>query len=1066
MADLKDILNNFPEETLQNTINGKILNGAINWEKKPILLKAEQIESNQILFSLNTAPLRVSFTSNAIGDNETDKASIAQSLFWITNVKDESIEIKYLPCGTSQTFNESLEIGFGDNIILANKNVKIEKLSENLNNDFVFQSERSDFIFVQTYPGNTDLSFTIHGLRKRVDILVKENKWIVQKITNKPFAKKYADFSILNVAEYPSIKFVEASKAKEAYETIKAEEAKGNTLIALWQTYSAIELERANQLKEKVGELSFTRIRFLPDGITKVRIGNLTEELKLAINESKDDLLNTSLELTIEKEGEVKQAENKRFLMKSISNDFSFELYDELSSIPETGKFLISLIGDEIVNKRRERALKSLREDRKFITRNLLFAIEGASDAMLAKKRNEKALTERTRKFLKDKFGIDDLTANQKEAVEIAINTPDIAIVQGPPGTGKSTVVAAICDRLIEIAEKSRKNYNGKLILVSAFQNDTVEHIASKIYTLGLPTIKIGKETLGNIRAEDKLIEEMKLQIDTSLQRLKIKGTNHRISKKLTDIKSIYISERNDQKLKQAIETIIATIDISDQLWNDWKEINGDRSFNESTNFKNIKLVKGIRAEFESYNDDGFYKIQHLLKSDIPFTEEEKSFLEACPVDNPDKAILKRLSEIQEGYLERINSSANTIVSGNNISILSWLENAIIFFKQKEESSYEDQDTFFTANLEVLRDELDGNAEYIRNTIKDYGESLAATNQVAGGREMSTYSSIDNVILEEAARSNPLDLLIPMAKATERIIMVGDQNQLPHLLEDDIADETSTKLSDKFIAAETRKKLEESLFGVIFKNLHTANPRRTITLTEQFRMHPFIGDFISRVYYKNELKAGIPNQAELKKHKLELPWAKDKVAVFCDLRKNKGMEESGKSKSRNAEAQRIVKILDELKTDPNFENLSIGIITFYAKQVNELFKEASKKGYAELKSDGNYEIALQYRETADGREKLRIGSVDSFQGKEFDIVILSTVRSNAINRNHDNFKKVFGFLTLENRLNVAFSRAQKLLIVVGDGEMFADDFAKTYVEGLFEFYTNLSIDNEYGNRIQ
>jgi len=1066
MADLKDILNNFPEETLQNTINGKILNGAINWEKKPILLKAEQIESNQILFSLNTAPLRVSFTSNAIGDNETDKATIAQSLFWITNVKDESIEIKYLPCGTSQTFNESLEIGFGDNIILANKNVKIEKLSENLNNDFVFQSERSDFIFVQTYPGNTDLSFTIHGLRKRVDILVKENKWIVQKITNKPFAKKYADFSILNVAEYPSIKFVEASKAKEAYETIKAEEAKGNTLIALWQTYSAIELERANQLKEKVGELSFTRIRFLPDGITKVRIGNLTEELKLAINESKDDLLNTSLELTIEKEGEVKQAENKRFLMKSISNDFSFELYDELSSIPETGKFLISLIGDEIVNKRRERALKSLREDRKFITRNLLFAIEGASDAMLAKKRNEKALTERTRKFLKDKFGIDDLTANQKEAVEIAINTPDIAIVQGPPGTGKSTVVAAICDRLIEIAEKSRKNYNGKLILVSAFQNDTVEHIASKIYTLGLPTIKIGKETLGNIRAEDKLIEEMKLQIDTSLQRLKIKGTNHRISKKLTDIKSIYISERNDQKLKQAIETIIATIDISDQLWNDWKEINGDRSFNESTNFKNIKLVKGIRAEFESYNDDGFYKIQHLLKSDIPFTEEEKSFLEACPVDNPDKEILKRLSEIQEAYLEKINSFANTIVSGNNISILSWLENAIIFFKQKEESSYEDEDTFFTANLEVLRDELDGNAEYIRNTIKDYGESLAATNQVAGGREMSTYSSIDNVILEEAARSNPLDLLIPMAKATERIIMVGDQNQLPHLLEDDIADETSTKLSDKFIAAETRKKLEESLFGVIFKNLHTANPRRTITLTEQFRMHPFIGDFISRVYYKNELKAGIPNQAELKKHKLELPWAKDKVAVFCDLRKNKGMEESGKSKSRNAEAQRIVKILDELKTDPNFENLSIGIITFYAKQVNELFKEASKKGYAELKSDGNYEIALQYRETADGREKLRIGSVDSFQGKEFDIVILSTVRSNAINRNHDNFKKVFGFLTLENRLNVAFSRAQKLLIVVGDGEMFADDFAKTYVEGLFEFYTNLSIDNEYGNRIQ
>lgn len=201
---------------------------------------------------------------------------------------------------------------------------------------------------------------------------------------------------------------------------------------------------------------------------------------------------------------------------------------------------------------------------------------------MLDKKRKEKALTERTRKFLKDKFGIDDLTSNQKEAVEIAINTPDIAIVQGPPGTGKSTVVAAICDRLIEISEKSKKSYNGKLILVSAFQNDTVEHIASKIYTLGLPTIKIGKETQSNIRAEDKLIEEIKLHIDNSLQRLSSKGSAHRLSKKLSDIKSVYLSEKAEQKLKQDIESLINNSEFNDELWNQWKEINGDRMYNET----------------------------------------------------------------------------------------------------------------------------------------------------------------------------------------------------------------------------------------------------------------------------------------------------------------------------------------------------------------------------------------------------------------------------------------------------------------------------------------------------
>lgn len=149
-----------------------------------------------------------------------------------------------------------------------------------MTNDFVFKSNNSDLIFIQTYPGNTEQSFTIHGIRKRADIIVKENKWIVQKITNKPFTKKHDDYLLLNVAQYPSIKFIEASKAKEAYETIKAEAAKGNTLISLWQTYSVIELERANQLKEKIGELTFARTRFLPEGITKVRINNLTEDLK------------------------------------------------------------------------------------------------------------------------------------------------------------------------------------------------------------------------------------------------------------------------------------------------------------------------------------------------------------------------------------------------------------------------------------------------------------------------------------------------------------------------------------------------------------------------------------------------------------------------------------------------------------------------------------------------------------------------------------------------------------------------------------------------------------------
>ena len=320
----------------------------------------------------------------------------------------------------------------------------------------------------------------------------------------------------------------------------------------------------------------------MDDGVSRIRINNLSEDLKSTIKDNKDDLQNTSLEVPKENEIEIKSDNNKRFRIKSVNNDLSFDLYDELETLPDNGKLTVSLIGDEIVNKRRERAIKELTGVKKTILRrNLQLAIEGYSDAMFPKKRNEKAITERTRKFLKEKFGISDLTTNQKEAVEIAINTPDVAVIQGPPGTGKSTVVAAICDRLIEIAEKSKKD-DTKLILVSAFQNDTVEHIASKIYTLGLPTIKIGKETQSNIRAEDELIKEIRLNVDNSLQNLSKKGNAHRVSKRLSDLKKLYESENNEEQLKSEIETLIKTISISDDLWNSWQEINGNTKFNDA----------------------------------------------------------------------------------------------------------------------------------------------------------------------------------------------------------------------------------------------------------------------------------------------------------------------------------------------------------------------------------------------------------------------------------------------------------------------------------------------------
>lgn len=52
-----------------------------------------------------------------------------------------------------------------------------------------------------------------------------------------------------------------------------------------------------------------------------------------------------------------------------------------------------------------------------------------------------------------------------------------------------------------------RKDSDVKTILASAFQNDTIEHLASKVYTHGLPTVKVGKKTMG-VRAEERFISD------------------------------------------------------------------------------------------------------------------------------------------------------------------------------------------------------------------------------------------------------------------------------------------------------------------------------------------------------------------------------------------------------------------------------------------------------------------------------------------------------------------------------------------------------------------------------
>jgi superfamily I DNA and/or RNA helicase len=295
----------------------------------------------------------------------------------------------------------------------------------------------------------------------------------------------------------------------------------------------------------------------------------------------------------------------------------------------------------------------------------------------------------------------------------------------------------------------------------------------------------------------------------------------------------------------------------------------------------------------------------------------------------------------------------------------------------------------------------------------------------------------DYVIIDEAARSNPLDLLIPMCMG-KKVILVGDHKQLPHMVESDVVNAVIDKTKDESV----KQVLEESLFMRLFHKVREADEEankknnikisRTCTLNEQFRMHSAICDLIN-VFYKEEqlrpaCEQGKERDFDLKKqHNLNLYNNKPLVWIDVPITEKTPAEKGGISKSRPCEVSVVKKELAKiLSANTDYD---IGIITFYSKQA-QLIKEMIDD---EFPSETH---------------RISVGTVDAFQGKEFDVVILSSVRSNM----ETDSKKRVGFLNNNNRLCVAFSRAKRLLVTVGDSNTVAGNDDVTYVEPLKELF--------------
>ena len=262
------------------------------------------------------------------------------------------------------------------------------------------------------------------------------------------------------------------------------------------------------------------------------------------------------------------------------------------------------------------------------------------------------------------------------------------------------------------------------------------------------------------------------------------------------------------------------------------------------------------------------------------------------------------------------------------------------------------------------------------------------------------YLTFETVFIDEAAQALEPGCWIPIAKG-QRVVLAGDHHQLP-----------PTVKSEKAATGGLR----ETLFEKCIKR----QPATARMLNVQYRMHEQIMAFSSEQFYGGQLEAHHSvRYAGLEAY--DECFAPDLPVEFLDTA-GLGFVEITIPESRSTanpeEADLLLKRLaqllepyDQSKYQQNHEQdrLTIGVIAPYRAQINYL-KDAIEEN-VDLNS-------LQQR------RMLSVGTVDSFQGQERDIIAISLTRSN----NHGEI----GFLSDIRRMNVGMTRARRKLLLVGD----------------------------------
>ncbi len=1009
--------------------------------KKGILVRIEPTQERQFFFvsqygegAENDKEILCKVSSNTadylLDLFEGEHYGAYRCMFLIEGVEEGFIEVQTYTFKSVTEYKTPINIIVREDLISRFNTVKLQ-------HDFVWNQLGMPALFCLNYKNKKKQNANVRFIGgKRYLIAQNTVQGIIAE--NVAYLKEKNDLPV-DIYVAPEINFVSESDVAVINDGLAKDLEKISnpaTYFERWEAYDELSKKLLELECKEFGELNYSSFSFRLEINGVLYEFEVDEELdesfigkELGVPEKKNNskvLSGKDYENGAEDNYDRTNKQQKQIGVGQIKNISGkkittfLEADDNTDLIPKQGVLTLYTAGDRYIMSRRLAARTRMLKYKSPIKYIVSLIETGVSGYELADKwKDKKPVTEELRKNFRR---ANELNPEQIEALNVAINTPDIALIQGPPGTGKTTVIKAIVERFREIFEADEKQLQkidkdylikSPRILISSFQNEAVDNAIATPLPGDIPAFrKTAKRTKESSKEQyqkalDKWLTELKSVLGGMVEDvaapeyienkrclddafLSYKNAGEPLDKAIALINKYlgFVDIPYPENLVETAKTIISSATVTDDTYEDLI----------------VKKIEEQRLSKEAFADDGTRNARRLaayirINESVEVSEEIRKAIEAVCEDGYSeedfKTYVNAVGILRRQFCRKlppVDLKDKKIIN----ACLLGLANSFSKFYFSTLSSLESKKSL------IISDFLSRIDQDYETIVEKYAMTTAATCQTS--LDLSAENAeYDLVVIDEAARANPLDLFIPMSMG-KKIILVGDHKQLPHMLEPEVLN--LLKENPRFMDI---PEIEKSLFERLFTLFSTGNKPKAVLLTRQFRMHPEICKFVSEVFYDGLLETAKSVTPELKASPAEIN--NGQALAFINIPISRGAETKGVSKSRWPEAEVIV---NDVRHILNIEpKATIGIITFYSAQSQLLMRQLDR--YLNDEEKNNIEV----------------GTVDAFQGKEFEYVLLSCVRSNSSGAGKT---PIVGFLEKPNRLCVAFSRAIRQLAVYGDVE--------------------------------